>query len=61
MSQSQLCTVAFPFKVFFKNWVAKIVGVLLKFSSQKDVYIKGIQNYSGFKGIVLFRNKSSYH
>ena len=44
MSQSQLWAVAFPFKVFFKNWVARIVGVSLEFSNQKDVYVKGIQS-----------------
>ena len=42
MSQSQLCAVAFPFKVFFKDQVARIVGVILEFSTRKDVYIKGI-------------------
>ena len=45
MSQSQLCAVAFPFKVHFKDQVARIVGVLLEFSTRKDVYVKGIQKY----------------
>ena len=35
----------FSVKVLFKDWVARIVGVLLKFSTRKDVYVKGIQKY----------------
>ena len=40
-----IAAVAFPLKVFFKNRVARIVGVFLEFSNQKDVYEKGIQKY----------------
>ena len=43
MSQSQFCAVAFPFKVLFKDRVARIVGVLLEILTQNDVYVKGIQ------------------
>ena len=50
MSQLQLCAVAFPFKVFLKDRVARIVGVLLDFSTRKDVYVKGIQKYKAELG-----------
>ena len=36
--------VAFTVKVLFNNWVARIVGVELRFSNQEDVKVKGIQN-----------------
>ena len=62
LSQSQLCAVAFPVKVFFKDQVARIVGVLLEFLTRKDVYAKGIQKYiTDIEGVVLFRNKSLYN
>ena len=62
MSQSQFCAVAFPFKVLFKDRVARIVRVLLEFSTQKDVYVKGIQKCeTDILAVVLFRNKSLYH